>query len=145
TGDEEGVFIAKLRADRFCFCARVACNDAVDESAGKKARVANPMSELFRKFPSFDEFFYEEPQLLAVAFDEFARQHDDSLVRISIEMPVPSVQPLRQFSGERGARPSLQRIAGIKRDTSFGGVRDDKAKVWPLGRFNPLIVVPEIG
>ena len=114
-------------------------NNPVNEGAINAAGVLEPVGEAFPKVPEVDVLADALLEVLAVLEYQLAREDDESLGHVSLEILVPVVQELGELAGIREGWLVVQLAIGIKGNSGLGGVGDDEAHLGLLGELEVFL------
>ena len=137
--------IAEFILDLLCIISRIAGNDPVNQCAGEDAAVVNPCSERIAEFPEVDILHDAFLQLDAVVVDQFDRQHDQTLFRITAECFETGKKELCQFGREGDVQLLFELVIRIVYDACFRCVGNDEAQGGNLRDIDVFLIITERG
>ena len=120
---------------------RITRDNAVHERRVYAAGLLEPGAEVRAQVPQVDVLADAFLQVLAVLEDQFARENDEALRLVTLEVLPAMVQELGKLTGIRRGRSVVQLAGGIEGDARLGRIGDDETH---LRLFGELQIALEI-
>ena len=129
--------IREFRADRI----RLSGDDAVHQGGGEDVCIFDPILESCIQLPEIDQLHAAFLERLAVIFDQFHRQDDQTLVQITIESLPAFIEELDQTSRIADSRQGIELIRLVINDTGFRSIGDHITQSLQTGQGHIGIIV----